>query len=247
MFDTYEKIFSQRAHSYHKAMADCPQARDAEFEMMVEPLGTVGHVIDMPAGGGYLRRYLPAHVHYTAVEPAPQFFEACPQDALAMRVMSPIETVPLPDAAADALLCLAGLHHAPDLDVVFSEMHRLLRADATLVIADVAADSAPDTFLNEYVHAHSAMGHTGTFLDENTVLRLERAGFALVQDRQLVTPWRFASRAAAGRFCADMFGIDGKGPAQVAEALADIIGFEAAATEVVLNWSLRRIVCLRVK
>jgi SAM-dependent methyltransferase len=247
MFDTYEDIFRSRAHSYHKAMADYPTARDAEFEMMVEPLGPVDQIIDMPAGGGYLRRYLPTHVQYTAVEPAPLFFEACPQDARAARIMSPIETVPLPDASADALMCLAGLHHAPDFEIIFREMHRLLRPNGLLVIADVAAGTAADFFLNEYVHNNSAMGHNGIFLDAMIAPQLERAGFRLAQDAQLATPWRFASRTAAGHFCANMFGIESKSPDDVAAALDDIIGLKAAAGGVELNWSLRRVVCFANK
>jgi SAM-dependent methyltransferase len=247
MFDSYETIFRARADRYQAAMASFPAARDAEFAIMVAPLGAHATVIDMPAGGGYMRRYLPAHAHYIAVEPAPQFFETCPEDAQARRVQSAIEAVPLPDACADALLCLAGLHHAPDLAVIFAEMRRLLRPADLLVLADVEAGSAPDFFLNDYVHHHSIMGHQGVFLGGSTAPQLVAAGFDILADAQMMIPWGFQNREAAGHFCRDMFGIEGQSAEQVADALENIVGLGVGPLGVEINWSLRRIVCTSTK
>jgi SAM-dependent methyltransferase len=243
MFDSYADIFSQRAHSYQKAMTDYPSARDAEFDIMVAPLGAITQLLDMPAGGGYLRRHLPAHIHYTAVEPAQLFFDSCPQDARATRHLSPIESVPMADASVEAIVCLAGLHHAPDLQIIFAEMHRLLHRNGMLVLADVAAGTPQDVFLNHYVHNNSVLGHRGTFLDADTALQLRATGFDIRQDAHLPIPWHFADRVQAGQFCADMFGIEGQSPEQVAAALEDIVGIEQTATGLSINWSLRRIIC----
>ena len=61
MFDSYAEIFAERGAAYHRAMAECPNARDAEFLAVLEPLaGRGGLLCDMPSGGGYLAARLPA-------------------------------------------------------------------------------------------------------------------------------------------------------------------------------------------
>src|SRR5205814_3213379 len=60
MFDTYAEIFEQRAADYHYAMRQSPRARDAEFQVVLEPIrhAASGLICDMPSGGGYLADYL---------------------------------------------------------------------------------------------------------------------------------------------------------------------------------------------
>ncbi|MBO9376775.1 methyltransferase domain-containing protein [Sphingomonas histidinilytica] len=244
MLDSYAAIFARRADSYCRAMNHHPHARDAEFGAVVDPLDPAARiVIDMPAGGGWLRRYLRAGIHYIAIEPAELFFDLCPQDASADRLRAPVEAVPLPDAAADAIVSLAGLHHAPDLGAIFAEAHRLLRSGGQFVIADVAAGSREDDFLNRYVHAHNPMGHEGVFLDDGTAGLLRRAGFEVLAEEQAPTPWRLGSAEQAGAYCADLFGIEGQTPAQVAAALQEIVGAVQGGDGFVLGWSLRRLIC----
>lgn len=244
MLDSYAAIFARRADSYCRAMERHPRARDAEFGAVVDPLDRATRtVIDLPAGGGWLRRYLRAGIHYVAVEPAELFFNLCPQDQHADRVRTPVEAVPLPDATADAIVSLAGLHHAPDLDAIFAEAHRLLRPGGQLVIADVAEGSGEDHFLNRYVHAHNPMGHEGVFLDGGVAGRLRRAGFVAIEEDQASTPWRLDSAEQAGAYCADLFGIEGQSPEQVAAALRDIVGAIESEDGFVLGWSLRRLIC----
>nr|WP_047167883.1 class I SAM-dependent methyltransferase [Sphingomonas sp. Y57] len=244
MLDSYAEIFARRADSYCRAMERHPHARDAEFAAVVDPIGpAAGTVIDMPAGGGWLRRYLRAGIHYVAVEPAELFFELCPHDAAADRVRAPVEAVPLADAAGDAIVSLAGLHHAPDLGAIFTEVHRLLRPGGQFIVADVAAGSREDHFLNRYVHAHNPMGHEGIFLDDGTATQLRKAGFVAIEEDQAATPWRLGSAEQAGTYCADLFGIEGQSPAQVATALRDIVGATEGDEGFVLGWSLRRLIC----
>lgn len=246
MFDNYEAIFARRADSYQRAMADFPRARDAEFALVVDVLDPgPATVFDMPAGAGYLRAHLPADKRYVAVEPVGYFFDRCPTDPGAGRIQSPVEAVDAPDGSADAIVSLAGLHHAPDLLAIFRECHRLLRPGGMLVLADVAEGTPPDRFLNIYVHENNPTGHEGRFLDAATAPLLFEAGFDVVADALVPAPWRFAGANEAGGYCASLFGIEGRAPAEVASAMAEIVGVTAGADGFHVGWSLRRIICRR--
>jgi hypothetical protein len=75
----YGEIFATRGNRYDDSMARWPAARDAEFAAMCRYLAATGGetLVDAPAGGAYLRRYLPADVEYIAVDEAEQFHTAC--------------------------------------------------------------------------------------------------------------------------------------------------------------------------
>ncbi len=248
MFDTYEQIFAERATSYQAAMARWPDARQAEFTALIEPLGHIAGslVCDMPAGGGYLRRHLPAETRYLAIEPTAHFHAACPRDDRSDALLAPIEAVPLADGAVDHVVSLAGLHHVADLATVFREMRRLLAPGGRVSVCDVAKKTSSATFLNGFVDRHNPMGHDGHFLDETTATFLSDAGFALVADAVITTPWRFPDREQAGAFCARLFGIEGLSDEAVAATLADEIGFEEMPDGVALRWVLRRIAAVAV-
>lgn len=246
MFDTYETIFAARADAYHAAMRQWPHARDAEFEAMLAPVtpraGTKW--CDVPAGGGYLWPYLAgAGVCYLAVEPADLFYDACPVGNGAERMKAPAEAIPLANGAVEVLVSLAGLHHAPDLDRIFREMHRLLAPDGAAVIADVAAGSPTDVFLNGFVDRHNALGHDGHFLDAATAPRLEAAGLRVMADEMLDLAWRFSTRLEMGTFCGMLFGL-GDTPAEiVAEHIEAILGVDTSLDGIAMRWPLRRLVC----
>lgn len=245
MFDTYESIFNERADSYDGAMADWPYARRAEFEMALAPLPlAAGAVVcDMPAGGGYLHRYLAEGVDYIAVEPSAHFFGQCPEEAGARRLHCPLTAVPLDDASVDHVVSLAGLHHVLDLDPVFVEMRRLVRPDGWVVIADVDAGSAADDFLNGFVHAHNPMGHVGVFFDQSLPDRLARAGLHIVEDRVVNVPWSFTNADELGAYCRSLFGVRLATARQVAQQIHASFGVRTAPAAVNFDWPLRRLVC----
>ncbi|MFC0444213.1 hypothetical protein ACFOD1_02755 [Pseudidiomarina halophila] len=75
MGKSYQQHFGQRGSAYDRAMLQFPAARQQEFEQVIaaaqlSPNMTVAYV---PAGGGYLRPYLPAGVVYLAHEPCASF------------------------------------------------------------------------------------------------------------------------------------------------------------------------------
>lgn len=243
MFDSYAEIFAERGGAYHAAMAACPQARDAEFRAVLEPLSGLadGLLCDMPSGGGYLGRYLRPGLRYIGVDPASDFCSAFP-DGLD-RLQADISDVPLAAGRVDYIVSLAALHHEPDLPAVFGEMRRLLHPGGRLVIADAAVGTAPADFLNGFVNEHNPMGHHGKFLDGVTAGLLEAAGLAIADDRLVEMPWAFASREQAGIFCRSLFWMPELAADKVAEAMDREIGFADEGGSISLRWVLRRIVC----
>lgn len=243
MFDSYAEIFAQRGAAYHQAMADCPHARDAEFQAVLEPLGDAaeGLLCDMPSGGGYLAAHLPPGTRYIGVDPADDFIDACPPGL--DRIKANITAVPLPDASVDVIVSLAGLHHEPDLPAVFREMRRLVRDGGRVVIADAAVDTPVATFLNGFVDEHNPMGHDGRFLDGRTADLLEDASFSIADDRLVPMPWQFESPVEAGVFCRQLFWMPALDADEVATAMDREIGFNMADGRPHLQWALRRIVC----
>lgn len=244
VFDTYAEIFAERAQSYHAAMERLPNARAAEFRCVLEPLDDLapGRLCDLPAGGGYLSHHLRPGLVYVGVEPASDFV-ALGSSSDTDIVKAELVDVPLASHSFDYVVSLAGLHHEPDLERIFREMRRLLRRDGRLVIADVTEATPPARFLNGFVARTNPMGHNGRFLDEGTRPLLESAGFGVLEDEVVATPWVFASDEEAGRFAAQLFGADIASLSEVTEALASEIGLEADGSGVRANWSLRRIVC----
>ena len=242
MFDSYAEIFAERGAAYHAAMAACPNARDAEFAAVLEPLTErEGVLCDMPSGGAYLAAHLAPGMRYVGVDPSDDFVRACPPGVACIR--ADIIRVPLPDQSVDCLVSLAALHHEPDLPAVFREMRRLLKAGGRAVIADVAAETPPARFLNGFVNDNNPMGHDGRFLDGATAGLIEDEGFAVVDDRLADMPWTFASLAEAGEFCRHLFWMPKLGADQVAAAMDREIGFEMVDGRPRLRWALRRIVC----
>jgi SAM-dependent methyltransferase len=241
VFDSYAEIFAERARSYHSAMTAVPRARDAEFRAVLEPLEAAadGLVCDIPAGGCYLKRHLRPGLSYIGVEPV-EDFKGADAGSGQGTVNAPLDSVPLAAGSVDHLVSLAGLHHEADLAPVFAEMRRLVRSGGRVVVADVAAGTAPARFLNGFVAEHNPLGHDGRFLDAGTAGLLEAAGLAVAADELMELPWVFAGRAEAGAFCRDLFGVAGLDSGAVADALAEVIGFDEHGR---LKWMLRRIVC----
>ena len=240
MFDTYAEIFAERAKEYDFAMTSWPDARNAEFRAVLEPLrgATDGLVCDMPSGGAYLQKHLPSGMRYVAVDPASGFFKG-PTDAQWVR--AEISDVPLPDKSVDYIVSLAGLHHEPSLPAVFEEMRRILRCDGIGVIADVAVGTPPAIFLNGFVDTHNPLGHEGRFLDERLGGLLQDAGFEVLEDELVPVPWEFDTIQDAGEFGRYLFGVMDLTAEQVSNELERAIGCNRESGMVRVEWVLRRV------
>lgn len=248
MFQSYEQIFSQRADAYQKAMELYPTARDREFRLAVESARVeVGDVVcDAPSGGGYLRAYLPEGVQcYLAVETAPDFTGHCELGENDRIVRSPLTCLDLDDNSVDVCINLAGSHHLEDKTAFFREAARVLKAGGRLVLADVQAGSATDTFLNRFVHENNSMGHEGLFLDTGTARDLASCGFNIESDRLVTLPWSFEDRGHMAVFCKLLFGMDLASAESVARGIEDILGCIPGPGKVNLAWPLRYIAAVK--
>lgn len=240
----YRGIFNHRGGRYHEAMVRWPRVRRIEFRYMldaarIEPGMTV---CDAPAGGGYLRDYLPADIHYLALEPSAPFANACAGHGYT--VLGEFSELPLATGSLDRMVCLAALHHVNDPTAFFAEAHRCLRAGGLLALADVVEGSDVARFLNVFVDAHNPAGHTGRFLSVGIQAQLQAAGFDVDAATQLTYPWVFPDRSAMAAFCALLFGLEASEPTVLA-GIDRYLNPAATVQGVSLNWQLLFITAVR--
>jgi SAM-dependent methyltransferase len=226
---TYPEIFAQRGNRYHDAMLRFPRARDAEFERLFDacPVAPAARVLDLPAGGGYLSRFLPAGAQLTSLELSEGFGGG-------VDVHDPQRT--WPHDPFDHAVCLAALHHIPDQPAFLRGMLGTLRRGGVLHLADVGSGSPLAQFLDGFVGRYNLTGHEGAYLPRGEefysgIGKLRRFG-------ELACPWRFASEAATLDFCGSLFGLVDCPPAELRAALADLVGFVEEDGGVRLDWRL---------
>ena len=240
----YEETFQLRGNLYNQAMKLAPNAREAERKALLDLLGAKpGETIyDAPAGGGYVADALGSLVSpggtVACIEPSARFAEAI-RDSFTV-YNAPMEATGLPDASADRIASLAGLHHFADKRPVFSEWARLLKPGGTCAVADVRLGSAVDPFLNEFVHAGTPGGHEGDFFNEGDfVTLLEGAGFSKIEERTIQVPWVFENRETMVQFCHLLFGLKNYTPNQVAEGIDRLLRVDVMSDGTIsMEWEL---------
>ncbi len=226
---TYPEIFAQRGNRYHDAMLRFPGARNGEFERLFDacPVAPGARVLDLPAGGGYLARFLPADATLVSLELA-EGFGGGVQVHDAQRTW--------PHAPFDHAVCLAALHHIPDQPSFIRGLLSTLHPGGVLHVADVAGGSPLTRFLDGFVGRYNITGHEGMYLPRDEAFfaaigKLRRFG-------EFACPWRFADEAAMLDFCGSLFGLVDCPPAELRAALVDLVGFEAEDGGVRLDWRL---------
>jgi SAM-dependent methyltransferase len=248
MFETYKDIFNQRGDAYHAAMTAFPDARNREFrEILDRAAPAPGEVVlDLPSGGGYLRRHVRTPgVRFVEVETS-SAFHALHQPAEDVRsVLCDLDDLDIDTGSVDVAVSLAGLHHAPDLPRIFDEIRRALKPAGRLCLADVRSGSPVDGFLNRFVHEHSSMGHEGDFLDDRVTAWLAGSGFAIESDAVVPYTWDFPSVDAMVRYVTLLFGLDRATPEQVRDGIAAHLGYETGAAGCRMHWELRFLGCRR--
>ncbi len=231
---SYEDVFAARGAAYDDAMRRWPDARREEFTLAVACAAPRrGETLaDIPAGGGYLRRYLPEGVVYAPCEPCASFNAHGASDS------GGLLPLPFANGSIDVAVSIAGVHHLPARRPLYAELHRVLRAHGRLLLADVHRDAAVARFLDGFVGAHNSTGHQGRYLDQSTPRALAEAGFAIERAERMAYAWRFADRARMGEFCRALFDIRTLDAAAVTQAITQQLGVREVAGGVAMNWEL---------
>lgn len=215
-------------------MEEYPGARDEEFKHTASFIkaapGTT--ILDVPAGGAYLQRFLPDHIDYL-----PYDFAGAFEDNHSPVKKCSESAIELEDNSIDEVVTLAALHHIVDRSAFYSEVHRVLRSKGRFIIADVVIDSKVDTFLNGFLDKWNSMGHKGRFLDPEVDLKaLEAQGFSVSFHHRTFT-WNFSSESDAHTFFRKLFYLDLEPTqSQLSEALEGL-GLNAGKGFSV-NWEL---------
>ncbi len=236
----YEEIFKLRGSRYDQAMRQHPKARHEEFEQIISRanLNATECIADVPAGGGYLKAYLPDDYQWLGHEPCSSF--------TSHGNISPIENqlLPLPwdDASIDVALSLAGVHHMDDKRPLFLEINRVVKPDGRFVLSDVAKDSPVAYFLDNYVGNYNSTGHNGIFLDEVTLDELTETNWIIKTNEQVNFYWKFVDLEEMETFCNCLFDITKAKKGQTIKAIEDILSVTELSRGIGMNWSLNTIV-----
>ena len=243
---SYDGLFAIRGSAYDRAMRSYPEARRQEFRQAIERV-ELAHgmaVADVPAGGGYLQRYLPSGCEWRPHEPCASFtnHHAAPDDPANAHLLP----LPWPEASIDAAFSIAGVHHLEDKRPLFAELHRVVKPGGVFLLSDVATDSAVAHFLDEYVGAYNSTGHEGVFLDERTVRELQDTGWQVESCEQVDFPWVFPDLEGMAKFCHQLFDLQRSRPADTSEAITQRLGVSKLPDGVGMNWSLMTIRARRI-
>jgi SAM-dependent methyltransferase len=235
----YARIFDARGQSYHEAMLRFPRARDEEFQLVVQALTARPglRVADIPSGGGYLKEYVPAGVHYTAVETSEAFYLAASERASgALRAQS-LRDLGLPSGSFDAIISLAGLHHEKERRGIYKEFCRTLAPGGQLLIAEVPEGSAVGHFLNGFVDAHGE-GHEGWFFDAGERKLIEDAGFSVRTFERRKLRWRAKTELELAVFCQLMFGMTRAKESEIRDVLKRDLRLDRSEMGASMEWEL---------
>lgn len=230
----YEELFQLRGAPYDGAMTRFPEARAEEFLNTIARAHLVpgARVADVPAGGGYLAKYLPEDCTWLGHEPCASFGHgATEQDR---------DLLPLPwaDASVDAALSIAGVHHLDDKMPLFAELARVVRPGGRLVLSDVHEASPVSRFLDGWVDRHNSTGHVGSYLGDHTLDELRRAGWDIVSAERVPFHWRFANLNDMGEFAHRLFDLRTSSPQDTARTIVAELGVDALASGVGMRWEL---------
>ncbi|MBV5320307.1 MAG: methyltransferase domain-containing protein [Sulfuricurvum sp.] len=237
---SYTDLFTLRGGEYDRAMRLNPSARDQEFLQAIEKVNLTNgmKVIDVPAGGEYLRSFLPDGIIYFPHEPCDTFYRQ--NNDIASNSLLPL---PFEENGADVLFSIAGVHHLEDKTELFNEFFRVLGKTGTLVLSDVREDSKVAKFLDNYVGSNNTTGHQGIFLHSQTASELKKSGFSIISDTIESFYWIFDDILSMGIFCNTLFDIKKVSSKQTVDAIIEYLGIdEFPDGKVGMRWELHTIV-----
>jgi len=190
-----------RGSTYDQAMQAFPDARCDEFLQIIEAdeLEVGMRVLDVPAGGGYLRR---------------------------CRTRQRSAAFPMESRTLDAVVSWAGVHHIEDKSAFLAECSGVLKPGGVSALSDVAESSETAQFLDGFVGRHNSTGHWGHYVSGATGHLLDKLGFAIEAYRIERFHWRFGSLGDVGAFCRDLFELIQASLDEIIGASAEELGID---------------------
>jgi SAM-dependent methyltransferase len=230
----YAEIFNHNGTSYHKAMQLAPNARDDEFNAILSLLSLQSgdRLLDVPAGGGYLKNYLSPSIKYQGLDFSDGF---APNSEIA----SCSETaIPIESNSIEKVVCLAAMHHVENKAGFISELHRCLVPGGALLIADVTQGSKEALFLNGFVNQWNSLGHNGDFISPPRDLALlQNSGFTAHNITKSFR-WNFIDEPTCHEYLRLLFALDKQPLTSLLKSAIDKLGTQKSSSGFHLNWAL---------
>lgn len=230
----YTELFDIRGHQYDHAMRAYPNARDQEFltilkKVVIEAENTV---LDIPAGGGYLQRYLPENIHYISHEPCASFNQQ----------QTDLDTSLLPLTldrdTVDVVISLAGVHHIHEKGPLFNEIQRVLKPQGQFILADVHEESNVASFLDGFIGNFNSTGHEGVYLNDETPQQLSESGWQIESAQRCRYQWQFENDYAMANFCMSLFDLQNVSHKTIIAEIDKRLGVTNVANGIGMNWEL---------
>jgi ubiquinone/menaquinone biosynthesis C-methylase UbiE len=229
----YQKIFEKRANEYHWAMQKYPDVRSYEFESLIGStnFSNIKKVLDIPSGGGYLKKYLPKNIELISAD----FSEGFTNQEI--QLVNPTQ-FSYCDNSFDLVLSLSGLHHLNDVPKFVNECLRVLKENGSFIFSDVKKDTAVDFFLNEFVNKYNSLGHNGMFFTENSFNDFPLLQQKIVRTQYNQYPFVFKDKSEMICFFSHFFGLDKANENIIYDGICDILGITTTENNLEVNWGL---------
>lgn len=201
-------------------------------------------IVDIQAADGYMatiaKTNIPFDVNIICVEPNVIFHDRIPKDfTIDNSTIENLES--FTDNSIDAVMGLAGVHHAESHEQCIKSFYRVLKVGKYVSITDVEEGSPEADFLNVFVNKYSK-GHNGKFINPLKYQELcEKHGFQVVDNSRKEVPWVFDDIAHMLLFTKTIFNVDCSN-----EILLENLNqrFEIKYGEkVIIPWALRKVLC----
>lgn len=225
----YKEIFRHRGESYDLAMKKYPDARKKEFEQLFYkiPLKKNETILDVPALGGYLKKYCLPDTNV--------LFLDFSQSINGVNVVSPYEKWDI--EPVDRLVCLAAVHHIENLNSFLHNLSLHVKKNGFIHIADVSIDSGISKFLDDFVGPNTSTGeHKGHYYDWKKIDFPKSLKVIDIEERHC--PWVFQSESEMVEYCKLLFDLKSVGYSEVLSALSQYVGIENNNNSIQIKWHL---------
>ena len=236
MISNYESIFNLRGNSYNQAMEMYPLARELEFIQATSAvsLDRGMSVADVPAGGGYLRSFMPEGTVFLEHEACNFHGNVSPND-----IQSSLFPFSWGNNLVDVLISLAGIYHLENKLPFFKEAFRVLKTGGKMVLSDVKDGSHCAKFLDDFVGKFNSTGHDGIYINQETEKLIMKAGFSVENISENNFHWKFDSEFHMADFCSKLFDLRNTPIEIIVENIHKYLGFEKLPNgSIGMKWQL---------